>query len=541
MIRRLSLLVFLSLLVCLLGTMSVSAQDSTTGTEGLPWWNDRVFYQMFVRSFFDSDGNFSGDFQGIIQKLDYLNDGDPNTTADLGITGLWLMPIFDGPTYHGYAVTDYNSVESDYGTNDDFKALVAAAHERGIAVIIDMVANHTSSEHPWFQESQTAGSAKDQWYRWSTVNPAQIGPWGQTVWHSRGDRYYYGVFDGSIPDLNLRNPAVTQAVYDFTRFWLDDMGVDGLRLDGARYYVEDKNKLASSAGNMTWLTRYYEYIRSVKADSFTIGEVWTGTPEVKLYVPGALDAAFNFDLQTALVDGIRSGQANMIASAQNAATRSFPPGQYGVFLANHDQDRLMSQLNGNIEQAKVAAGLLLTNPGVPFIYYGEEIGMTGKRQRDDGCRRTAFQWTSEHIVLPYDSGQNCGTNEATANVEAETGDPASLLSTYRDLIRVRAASPALRVGNFDRLSAESGSVYAFLRQSAQETVLVLVNLSNKADSGYVLSAEESTLSGSYTAEMLYGESEAGALEVGANGAFSGYQPLLELPPFSTTIIRLNPA
>ncbi|MEZ4666989.1 MAG: alpha-amylase family glycosyl hydrolase [Anaerolineae bacterium] len=173
------------LLFVLSGVSSgLGAQDTTIPTKGsLPtkWWNNRVFYEIFVRSFEDSDGDGVGDLRGVINKLDYLNDGDPETVDDLGITGIWLMPIMESPSYHGYDVTDYMTVEEDYGTNEDFKALVAEAHKRGIAVIVDMVLNHTSSQHPWFVDAQIPNSVHDTWYIWNDTDPKQIGPWGQRV------------------------------------------------------------------------------------------------------------------------------------------------------------------------------------------------------------------------------------------------------------------------------------------------------------------------------------------------------------------------
>ena len=160
----------------------------------LPWWSDRVFYEVFVRSFADSDGDGIGDLHGLTQRLDYLNDGDPTTTDDLGVTGLWLMPIAESPSYHGYDVVDYRAVEADYGTADNFKALVTAAHERGIAIVTDFVINHSSREHPWFQDARTAGSPHDDWYVWADEDPGIARSDGTRVWHPDGERFYYGYF-----------------------------------------------------------------------------------------------------------------------------------------------------------------------------------------------------------------------------------------------------------------------------------------------------------------------------------------------------------
>ncbi|MEP6985713.1 MAG: alpha-amylase family glycosyl hydrolase, partial [Chloroflexota bacterium] len=361
---------------------SLMAQEATpdkTGTDGLPWWNDRTFYEIFVRSFQDSNGDGIGDLQGVISKLDYLNDGDPKTNTDLGITGIWLMPIMESPSYHGYDVTDYMKVEPDYGTNDDFKQLITEAHKRGIAVIIDMDINHTSSEHPWFKDAQKAGSEHDQWYRWSDTKPAGLGPWGEQIWYALGGRFYYAVFWSGMPDLNLSNPDVTAATHDIAKFWLDDMGADGFRMDGARYYVEDKDKLADSDGNLAWLKDWKGYVDSLKPDALMVGEVWTTSFVVSKYVPKSLDMAFEFDLATAMLNSAKSGTNGGVLPIETRSQKLYPPNQYARFLTNHDQNRTMFELTGDVNKAKIAASMLLTGTGVPFIYYGEEIGMMGAK------------------------------------------------------------------------------------------------------------------------------------------------------------------
>src|SRR3954454_6585589 len=202
-------------------------------------WNGRTWYELFVRSFADGDSDGIGDFKGLTAKLDYLNDGDPGTTSDRGVTGLWLMPVDQSPSYHGYDVTDYRTVERDYGSNADFKAFLAAAHARGMEVIVDLVLNHTSAEHPWFTASAAGTDDKADWYVWSDENPGWLGPGGSVAWHERDGRWYYGVFSDGMPDLNLRSDAVTAELEDVARFWLRDMGVDGFRLDAAKHLIED--------------------------------------------------------------------------------------------------------------------------------------------------------------------------------------------------------------------------------------------------------------------------------------------------------------
>ena len=221
------------------GTTACAGPVAASPAVAQPWWTEAVAYEVFVRSFADSDGDGIGDLQGLTGRLDDLNDGDPNTTGDLGVTALWLMPVSDSPSYHGYDTTDYQTIEPDYGTADDARALVAAARERGIRIIVDLVVNHTSVAHPWFLDAREPGSSHDDWYVWADERPAVSGPGGRPVWHPDGDRFYYGYFWDGMPDLNLAEPVVTSAIDDVARFWLNDIGVDGFRLDAARHLIED--------------------------------------------------------------------------------------------------------------------------------------------------------------------------------------------------------------------------------------------------------------------------------------------------------------
>jgi glycosidase len=192
------------------------------GSEGFAWWNDTVFYEIFVRSFYDSDCDGVGDIQGIIEKLDYLNDGDPNTSSDLGITGIWLMPINPSPSYHGYDVTDYYNINPDYGSMEDFEQLLEEAHARGIRVIIDLVVNHSSSKHPWFVDSMSPGSEYRDWYLWQDELPG-------INWHSSENGYYYALFWSEMPDFNYQNPEMVAEMNAIANFWVGDVGVDGFR------------------------------------------------------------------------------------------------------------------------------------------------------------------------------------------------------------------------------------------------------------------------------------------------------------------------
>lgn len=521
-------------------TAAPSAQDpnpARTGTNGLPWWNDRVFYEVFVRSFEDSDGDGNGDLQGLISKLDYLNDGDPATTSDLGVTGLWLMPIMQSPSYHGYDVTDYMQVESDYGTNEDFQQLVAEAHKRGIAVIVDLVINHTSREHPWFQESRNPASEYSDWYRWSPDKPRGTGPWGQQVWHEDSGRYYYGVFWEGMPDLNLTNPEVTQAIYGIADFWLKDMGVDGFRMDAVRYFVEDESKLASADGSFAWLGDWNAHLNSFNLDALTVGEIWASSFEVTNYVPDSVDIAFEFDLATAMLQSAKSGRNSALLTMMERTQELYPQGQFAPFLTNHDQNRVMNELRENVDKAKVTASVLLTGPGLPFVYYGEEIGMIGAKP--DECIRTPMQWDAAEREAPFAVGKRCKVNATEVNVASQTDDPYSLFSHYRNLIHLRNDHPALRAGAFAQAESSSRAVYSFVRYTADETLLVVINLSDDTVSDYTLTLAQGPFTGASEIEVLLGDGALSAPNYNDDGGFDAYTPLPELAPFSTIVVKLG--
>jgi alpha-amylase len=352
-----------------------------------------VFYEVFIRSFYDKVGNDGiGDFRGLIDKLDYLNDGDPNTDTDLGIGALWLMPMMKSPSYHGYDITDYYATEPDYGTMEDFEELLAACHARGIKVIIDHVLNHTSTQHPWFQQSAANQNNFRDWYVWSNTNPGITGPWGQNVWHSHSSGFYYGLFWGGMPDLNYRNEAVKNEMFDASDFWLEK-GVDGFRLDAIKYLVEDGNQLENTPETFTLIEEFSERFKAAQEESFTIGEVWSSTSTVVPYVTGnKLDACFDFDLAESILSGVNNRVASGIKNQIENVVASYPGQRYGTFLTNHDINRVMDIFQNDVEKMKSASAIYLTLPGIPFVYYGEEIGMRGSGPDEE--KRKPMQWNT---------------------------------------------------------------------------------------------------------------------------------------------------
>jgi glycosidase len=449
-----------------------------------PWWNGAVFYEVFVRSFQDANGDGKGDLPGLVSRLDYLNDGDPATDTDLGVDALWLMPVFDSPSYHGYDVTDFERVNPDYGTNADLERLLAEAHRRGMKVIVDLVLNHTSSHHPWFIESASSPtSGKRDWYVWRPDDPGWGQPWnsGQSTWHERNGAHYYAIFWGGMPDLNFRTAAVRAEAKRIARLWLD-RGVDGFRLDAIRHLIEAGPGPGQSGSPEThaFLQEFAAAVKAAKPDAVLVGEVWSNTFDISdYYAPGELDLLFDFPLATAIVDGVKAGDGASIGVALEEVIRTYPKGAVDApFLTNHDQIRIGTQLGGDGAKLRLAAAILLTLPGAPFLWQGEELGMQNGPGTDDEWKRTPFPWDSTpgggftSAARPW---QGFAPGKETANVAAETADPGSLLSRYRALIRARHGSQALRTGDLGLLPAGL-PVLAYVRRGGGETVLVAHNL-----------------------------------------------------------------
>ncbi|GJM18138.1 MAG: alpha-amylase [Phycisphaeraceae bacterium] len=487
-------------------TLAAALSAAPANADEPHWAADSVFYLAFVRSYADSaqgplanDG--VGDLRGMIERLDYLNDGDPETDTDLGVTGLWLMPIAQSPSYHGYDTTDYEAVDDEYGTMDDLRELVDACHARGIRVVLDLVLNHTADEHPWFVDSAQPGSGRRDWYIWRDPKPAYKGAWGQTVWHDhqreRAGASYFGGFHHGMPDLNYETPAVTAEMQRIARFWIDEAGVDGFRLDAVKHLIEDGEDQSSTDATIAWLRGFNGFCDSVRADAWLVGEVWSGPDEIAKYIGAdlttpALDSCFDFPVAYAILEGIRDGDGARI-SAELARSWELHRGRSSPFLSNHDTERAMSVLGKDERRARAAATLLLTAPGTPFIYYGEEIGMTGTKP--DPNLRTPMQWTWHPVtrgfstVRPWHPVQE---DAASVNVETERRDPISLWQHYRTLIAARQDMPALRRGSFTPVDAGAAGAVAFVREQATGTrrVLVIVNATDDDINSYTIDAEQ---------------------------------------------------
>lgn len=506
------------------------------------WRDGGVCYEIFVRSFQDSDGDGVGDLPGIIERLDYINDGDPEGGQDLGAHCVWLMPISPSPSYHGYDVTDYYGVNPEYGTAEDFRRLIAEAHQRGIRVLVDMVINHVSSEHPWFQSAlQGPESPYRDWFHWRDV-PGPRNEFGGQNWRVSPirDEYYYGFFWHTMPDLNWETAAVREEMKRIATFWLKNMGADGLRLDAVRHLMEMGGQSSNVPRTHDMMREYGKHVRSVDPAAITIGEVFDSTDVLLSYYPDQLDAYFAFEVADAILDAVKRGVSTQLLASVERLQEAVPDQRWAPFLRNHDQTRVVTFLEGDRARAKLAAGLLLTLPGIPFVYYGEEIGMTG--DKPDRRIRTPMHWSREPSA-----GFTRGTpweplhaDSLTANVEAMDGDPGSLLNLYRELIRLRAAEPTLGSGDFVPVDAGTEAVAAWLRRADGDVALVIANLTDSALTGVQLSTDAGVLlPGTWAPETLFGGQAATRLEVAENGRLQHFTPLTSLPPLSLHIFRIN--
>jgi glycosidase len=512
---------------------------------GNEWYRHAVFYEVFVRSFQDSNGDGKGDLPGLISRLDYLNDGDPSTTTDLGVDALWLMPVFASPSYHGYDVVDYERIHPDYGTVADFERLCAEAHRRGMRVIVDLVLNHTSSQHPWFVDSASSPtSSKREWYVWNDRDPGWKQPWNYSstpAWHERNGAWYYGVFWGGMPDLNMKTPAVRDEVKRIASYWLE-RGADGFRLDAARYLIETGvgTEQADTRETHTFWKEFAAHVRQVKPDAVLVGENWASSGTIASYygstqtVPGGdeLPLNFNFPLSESIIDSLLKANASGITSTLADMARTYPSGVADApFLTNHDNVRVATRLEGNTGRLANAAALLLTLPGSPFLYYGEEVGLANGTTNNDEAKRTPMPWdsstsggfTTVSPWFPFSPGRDA------ANVATQAQSSRSLLTRYQQLIRVRQGSDALERGGLTLLTPtrENTPVLTFVRSWGEEQVLVVHNLSDSTTSvGPLEVAGES-------AEVLFTDANVPSLSK-ASGAWR-----TTLPGRATGIWRLR--
>lgn len=441
----------------------------------------RTYYEIFVGSFSDGNNDGLGDFKGLYNRLDYLNDGKDLKGDDLGIDGIWLMPIMQANSYHKYDVMDYYSIDKDYGTMKDFEKFINEANDRGINVIIDLVINHTSNLHPWFLNASNAikeGDYKNKYINYYNIVKEEEKNIGKIYYEIGNSGYYYeGNFSNQMPELNMDNDEVRKEIVDIIKFWLNK-GVGGFRLDAAKYiYLDDTSK------NLEFWKWFMNEVESIKEDAYVVGEVWSGESIIEEYY----EAINCFDFSMSQSNGSIAYTANWKLSVndyverineyRNRVENKNPKAILNPFISNHDMNRSAGYITN--EHMKVAANLYLLSSGNPFIYYGEEIGMKGSRssnENTDANRRLAMLWGDGDTVKDPIGSTYETHYQTNGTVESHLKNNNSLLKHYQKLIKIRGENPEIARGKYTPLFFENNFYFGgFLTTYHDSTVGIFHN------------------------------------------------------------------
>ncbi len=447
--------------------------------------HNRVFYEIFVGSFSDSNGDGVGDLRGIINRMDYLNDGDPENGLGLDIEGIWLTPIFASPSYHKYDVANFYEIDPDFGTMDDLRELIALCHERDVMLILDLPINHTSTQNRWFKNFTNAhlmnnpGNDYYDFYTWLGAEDAV--PAGRHFAQVAGQKLRYEAnFSDQMPEPNYDNPFVRETMLDVAKYYID-LGIDGFRFDAAKYIYYGDN--AASVAFWDW---YLGELRAVKPDLYVVGEVWDGDGIIDQYLP--VMSCFNFTASQ--VSGIiastaKAGNVNAytayiekhLASLKEKSDLALCT----LFIANHDTDRAAGYLTAASGQGKMAANLYLLSPGSPFIYYGEEIGLRGSRggANTDANRRLAMLWGDGDTVADPEGATYQKSKQTPYSVQDLYPNATGMYNHYKQLIMIRKANPEIARGDYTALSFPEEKAGGFLATWQGSTAAILHNTTNR--------------------------------------------------------------
>ena len=454
--------------------------DPSLAVEGTIPDNARVFYEIFVGSFSDSNGDGVGDLQGIINRFDYLNDGDPNSGKSLGIEGIWLTPIFLSPSYHKYDVTDYYTVDPAFGTIEDLEALIAACHERGVKLILDLPVNHTGSQNAWFSSFQSAhrsGDTADPFYDFYSWCYADDQPGGRAWnWIPDTQEMVECNFSPDMPELNFGSDSVRLELLNVARFYLEK-GVDGFRFDAAKYlYLNDH------AANMDFWNWYLRELRNINPGLYAVAEVWDADPVTEQYYPAV--NCFNFTVSQAegtIARAAKGGSVSRYTDYVENYLRTIRPlrddAAFVPFIANHDTDRAAGFLTVSSGAMQMAANLYLLSPGSPFIYYGEELGMRGTRggANTDANRRLAMLWGDGDTVQNPEGSDYDPSRQITETVSDQIRSADSLYTYYKTILMIRRAHPEIARGEYRSLSFGDTKLGGFISSWKGSSVCVLHN------------------------------------------------------------------
>ena len=443
--------------------------------------NARVFYEIFVGSFADSNGDGIGDLRGIIERFDYLNDGDPNSGKSLGIEGIWLSPIFKSPSYHKYDVMDYYTIDPDFGTQEDLDELIALCHSRDVKLILDLVVNHTARSNAWFGEFTKAHRqdvTDSPYYEfYSYYTQGEKAPAGRAFAQLSGtDIYYECNFDGGMPELNFDTPAVREAILTLSRYYLD-RGIDGFRFDAAKYvYFTDHAK------SVAFWKEYLSTLRAEYPGIYTVAEVWDPDSITNLYYPATNCFSFTAaGTEGRIATAARQGNVGALSKYVEKYLATVqglnPDAMFVPFLSNHDTDRVAGYLTDASGYMQMAANLYILGPGSPFLYYGEELGMRGSRgsAQTDANRRLAMVWGDGDTTKDPQGATYGRDKQIQKGVRDQRASEKSLYTYYKKLIMIRKANPAIARGEYKAVSIDGSKVGGFTATLDGTTVLVLHN------------------------------------------------------------------
>ena len=462
-------------------TSEILLLDDDLKSAGISDGDNIVFYEIFVCSFSDSDGDGTGDLKGITERLDYLNDGDPDSGKSLGIEGIWLSPVFLSPSYHKYDVINYEKIDPDYGTMEDLEELIRECHKRGIRIILDLVINHTSDDNLWFTKfcnARRSGDTEDPYYDFYSV-PDDGAYKGASYGYISGTKQQYECnFSSDMPELNFDNEEVRAEMLRIAEKYLE-MGVDGFRFDAAKYIYYGNNQKSSEFWE--W---YIGKLREKYPDIYTVAEVWDSDAVTLQYANST--ACFDFSISGA--EGLISATAKkgnvntytayvdkMLDSLSSKSSDTI----FVPFISNHDMDRSAGYNTLASGYAFVAANVYLLGPGSPFIYYGEEIGLKGSRgsANTDANRRLAMLWDDGDTVSDPPGTSYGHDKQTNGTVASQIKDPSSLYSHYKKLIMIRKAFPEIAIGDYTALYFEGLKIGGFVAEYEGRKTCVIHNTS----------------------------------------------------------------
>ena len=469
------------LLIILLALSIFSCQNKNikdfNNTEKSKIEKSQVYYEIFVRSYADSNNDKIGDINGITDKLDELKE--------LGIQGIWLTPIFKSPSYHKYDVTDYYNIDPEYGTKEDLKNLVSKAHSKGIKVILDLPVNHTSKEHPWFKDVlQNKDSKYKSYYRIAKNDDKSLNlnfyTMNHKTWNKLNDEeLYYAIFWEGMPDLNYSNKQVREEVKKIAKYWVNETKIDGYRIDGA-YHIYGEGEYPENVDlekeNVNWWKEFRSSLEKVNPNIYIVGEVWNDTNKIAPYY-AAFDSNFDFGIsEDGIAEAIISQDATTFSDKLTKIYQAYGKvaSNYidAPFLTNHDQNRIANNLL-DLKQQKLAASILLTLSGNPFIYYGEELGMKGSKPDEE--IREPYLWGNGKEQTKWEEIKN---NINTPSLEVQKKNPDSLYNYYKKWIALRNGNEALKYGDLQIVNVNNNQILAYKRTYKNNSVIVLHNLSD---------------------------------------------------------------